>query len=139
MSAKDIFHDIVRTALEKDGWTITNDPLFLKLTQQFKINIDLEAEKFLVAEKATQKIAVEIKSFVGRSAVSEFHLAVGQFLNYRVALEKLASERVLYLAVPTDIYQDFFSDSFVQAVLERYQIKLLVFHVQKEEITLWKN
>ncbi|NET45388.1 XisH family protein [Okeania sp. SIO2B3] len=139
MSAKDIFHDTVRTALEKDGWTITNDPLFIKLTQQFKINIDLEAEKFIVAEKATQKIAVEIKSFVGRSVVSEFHLAVGQFLNYRVALEKFASERVLYLAVPTDIYQDFFSDSFVQAVLERYQIKLLVFHIKKEEIILWKN
>ncbi len=139
MSAKDIFHDIVRNALEKDGWTITNDPLFIKLTKQFKINIDLEAEKFIMAEKATQKIAVEIKSFVGRSVVSEFHLAVGQFLNYRVALEKLASERMLYLAVPTDIYQDFFSDSFVQAVLERYQITLLVFHVQKEEITLWKN
>ena len=33
----------------------------------------------------------------------------------------------------------FFSDLFVQAVLERYQIKLLVFHVQKQEITLWKN
>ncbi|MGB3512956.1 MAG: element excision factor XisH family protein [Microcoleaceae cyanobacterium] len=118
---------------------MTNYPLFIKLTKQFKINIDLEAEKFILAEKATQKIALEIKSFVGRSVVSEFHLAVGQFLNYRVALEKLASERVLYLAVPTDIYQDFFSDSFVQAVLERYQIKLLVFHIQKEEITLWKN
>ncbi|MDY7005170.1 MAG: element excision factor XisH family protein [Cyanobacteriota bacterium] len=118
---------------------MNNDPLFIKLTKQFKINIDLEAEKFIVAEKATQKIVVEIKSFIGRSTVSEFHLAVGQFLNYRVALEKLASERVLYLAVPTDIYQDFFSDSFVQAVLERYQIKLLVFHIQKEEITLWKN
>ena len=24
--AKDIFHDIVREAIEKDGWTITNDP-----------------------------------------------------------------------------------------------------------------
>ncbi|MDJ0553029.1 MAG: XisH family protein [Microcoleaceae cyanobacterium MO_207.B10] len=139
MSAKDIFHDTVRNALEKDGWTITNDPLFIKLTKQFKINIDPEAEKFIVAEKATQKIAVEIKSFVGRSVVSEFHLAVGQFLNYRLALEKFASERVLYLAIPTDIYQDFFSDSFVQTVLERYQIKLLVFHIQKEEIILWKN
>ncbi len=117
MSAKDIFHNTVRTALGKDGWTITNDPLFFKLTQQFKINIDNEAEKFLVAFSATRKIAVEIKIFVGRSAVSEFHLAVGQFLNYRVALEKLASERVLDLAIPTDIYQDFFSDSFVQAVL----------------------
>jgi len=66
-------------------------------------------------------------------------MAIGQFLNYRVALEQLASERVLYMAVPTDIYQDFFTDSFVQAVLERYQIKVLVFHVQKQEITLWKD
>lgn len=139
MSAKDIFHDTVRTALQKDRWTITHDPLFFKLTQQFKINIDLGAEKLLVAEKATRKIAVEIKSFVGLSAVSEFHMAVGQFLNYRVALEKLASARVLYLAIPTDIYQEFFTDSFVQAVLEQYQIKVLVFHVQKQEITLWKD
>ncbi len=58
MSAKDIFHDIVRNALEKDGWTITNDPLFLKLTKQFRINIDLKAEKFIVAEKSTRKIVV---------------------------------------------------------------------------------
>ncbi len=27
MSAKDIFHNTVRLALEKDGWTITHDPL----------------------------------------------------------------------------------------------------------------
>jgi hypothetical protein len=51
----------------------------------------------------------------------------------------MESERVLYLAVPTDIYQDFFTDSFVQNVLERYQIKLLVFHVKGQEITLWKD
>lgn len=107
MSAKDIFHDMARTALEKDGWTITKDPLFFKLTQQFKININLGAEKFIAAEKATKQIAVEIKSFVGRSAVSEFHMAIGQFLNYRVALEQLASERVLYLAVPIDIINIF--------------------------------
>lgn len=139
MSAKDMFHDTVRIALEKDGWTITHDPLFIKLTEQFKINIDLAAEKLLTAEKDTQKIAIEIKSFVGLSTVSEFHKAVGQFLNYRVALEKTNSERILYLAVPTDIYRDFFSDEFVKAVLERYEIKLLVFQVQKQEIVLWKD
>ncbi|MBP0027493.1 XisH family protein [Roseofilum sp. Guam] len=139
MSAKDMFHDTVRIALEKDGWTITHDPLFIKLTEQFKINIDLAAEKLLTAEKDTQKVAIEIKSFVGLSTVSEFHKAVGQFLNYRVALEKINSERILYLAVPTDIYRDFFSDEFVKAVLERYEIKLLVFQVQKQEIVLWKD
>ena len=139
MPAKDIFHDNARTALEKNGWIITKDPLFLNLTKQFKINIDLGGQKLLSAEKDTHKIAVEIKSFVGKSAVSEFHMAVGQFLNYSLALEQLEPERVLYLAVPADIYQDFFTDSFVQAVLERYQIKVLVFHVQKQEIILWKD
>jgi XisH protein len=49
------------------------------------------------------QIAVEIKSFIGRSTITEFHMAVGQFLNYRLALQKVKSERVLYLAVPFDI------------------------------------
>ncbi len=31
MPAKDIYHDVVRTALEKDGWAITADPLTLKI------------------------------------------------------------------------------------------------------------
>ncbi len=30
MAAKDIFHDAVKRALEKDGWLITEDPLFLR-------------------------------------------------------------------------------------------------------------
>ncbi len=139
MSAKDIFHDTVRSALEKDGWTITHDPLFIKVTSKVKMQIDLGAEKLLSAERGMHKIAVEVKSFVGLSALSEFHTAVGQFLNYRVALETIESERVLYLAVPTDIYQDFFTDSFIQTVLERYQIKMLVFNVKGQEITLWKD
>jgi hypothetical protein len=31
MPAKDIYHDTVRTALIKDGWKITDDPLILKI------------------------------------------------------------------------------------------------------------
>ena len=73
------------------------------------------------------------------SAISEFHTAVGQFLNYRLALEQKDAERILYLAISQDIYQEFFIDSFIQSVLERYEIKLFVFHVQKQEIVLWKH
>jgi len=29
MPAKDIYHERVKKALEKDGWTITNDPFKL--------------------------------------------------------------------------------------------------------------
>lgn len=31
MSARDLYHSLVVKALEKDGWVITNDPLFLNL------------------------------------------------------------------------------------------------------------
>ncbi|MEK0187255.1 MAG: fatty-acid oxidation protein subunit alpha [Oscillatoriales cyanobacterium] len=139
MSAKDIFHNTVRSALEKDGWTITHDPLFLQPSQRAKMKIDLGAEKLLSALKGNRRIAVEVKSFVGLSTISEFHTAVGQFLNYRIALEKLEPERVLYLAVPADVYRNFFTDSFIQEVIERLQIKLLVFVVEKEEIALWTD
>lgn len=85
MSAKDVFHNAVRSTLEKDGWTITDDPLFVKVTTRSEFFIDLGAEKLLTAEKEEHQIAVEVKSFIGRSTLSEFHLAVGQFLNYKLA------------------------------------------------------
>lgn len=138
MSAKDIFHNTVR-ALEKDGWIITHDPLFLQPSQRSKMKIDLGAEKLLSDQKEDRRIAVEVKSFVGLSAISEFHTAVGQFLNYRIALSKLEPERVLYLAVPADVYRNFFTDLFIQEVIERLRIKLLVFLVEQEEIALWAD
>ena len=139
MPAKDIFHDAVRIGLEKQNWVITQDPLHLKLSPKVEMYIDLAAEKLLSAEKEGRKIAVEVKSFLGLSAISEFHTAIGQFLNYRVALNKLEPERVLYLAIPTDIYNQFFSESFIQEVIREYHIKLIIFDSQREEIALWKN
>lgn len=139
MSAKDIFHNTVRSALEKDGWIITHDPLFLQPSQRAKMKIDLGAEKLLSAQKEERRIAVEVKSFVGLSTISEFHTAVGQFLNYRIALSKLEPERVLYLAVPADVYHNFFTDLFIQEVIEQLRIKLLVFLVEQEEIALWAD
>lgn len=70
--------------------------------------IDLGAEKIIAAEKAGRIIAVEIKSFLNTSIITDFHLAVGQILNYRVALEQQDPSRILYLAVPVDTYSIFF-------------------------------
>jgi len=55
--ARDKFHYIVRTALEKDGWTITHDPYPLQLTRR-KLGIDLGAEKVIAAVRELEKIAV---------------------------------------------------------------------------------
>jgi hypothetical protein len=136
MPAKDFFHDIVKNALDKDGWIITDENLFIKI-DKIEFYIDLAAEGILVAEKAGQKIAVEVKSFIGVSVVSEFHTALGQFLNYRSALRKKEPERILYLAVSFDVYDDFFRSSFIQEVIAEHQLRMLVFDSQREEVVLW--
>jgi len=76
MPAKDIYHDTVKRALIKDGWTITKENLYLPWggTETY---IDIAAEKVFIAEKEGRKIAVEVKSFVGKSNLSELEKAVG--------------------------------------------------------------
>jgi hypothetical protein len=134
-----IVHNAVRLALEKKDWVIADDPLYLKASPKVSIYIDLAAEKLLIAERTGQKIAVEVKSFLGVSVISEFHLALGQFLNYRLALEKLDPERILYLAIPIDTYEIFFSDEFIRQVIEVHKLNLIVFNPVQEVIVLWKN
>lgn len=136
MPAKDAFHDAVKSALQTEGWTITHDPLFLRVGG-VEMYIDLGAEKLIAAEKDGQKIAVEIKSFLSPSNIMEFHLAVGQFLNYRVALEEEEPDRKLYLAVPQDIYRSFFTLPFIERVIGRYQLDIIVYNPDLEAIVQW--
>jgi XisH protein len=136
MSRKDTFHDIVRRALEKDGWTVTHDPLYIDLTD-VEVQIYLGAERLIAAERNNQTIAVEIKSFIRGSNLSEFHVAVGQFMNYRFTLRKVEPERILYLAVPADTYATFFQKETIQEMCQEYQLKLVVYETQSEEITQW--
>jgi hypothetical protein len=134
--AKDRFHNVVRTALEKDGWIITSDPYEINV-DDVDFEIDLAAEQLLAAELEGQKIAVEVKSFISPSNVSEFHTALGQFLNYRDALEKIEPERQLFLAVRVPIYETFFQRKFIASAVERYQLRLVIYDVQQELIHQW--
>jgi hypothetical protein len=138
MSAKDKFHDVVKSALQKDGWRITHDPLMIRIEGLTDMFIDLGAERIIAAEREGQTIAVEVKSFIGTSTISEFHTAIGQFINYRYALEEISSERVLYLAVPLNTYNDFLTKPFIQTIIKRSQIYLIVYDVETEEIIRWQ-
>jgi hypothetical protein len=91
------------------------------------------------AEKAGQKIAVEIKSFLNPSTITDFYNALGQFLSYRLALEKNESNRILYLAVPLDVYESFFQFDFTQSAIQAYQIFLIVYDPSQETIIQWIN
>ena len=48
--AKDIFHNAVKKALEKDGWIVTHDPYRLRYGI-VDVYIDLAAEEAIAAEK----------------------------------------------------------------------------------------
>ena len=138
MAARDIFHYAVKQALEKAGWRITHDPLSLQIGG-VEMYIDLGAEQLIAAEKEGEKIAVEIKSFVAVSAIYEFHLAIGQYRNYQLALLQEDPERVLYLAVPEDAYDRFFTLQFIQDALRYNEVRYLVYDVQAEVIVQWQS
>jgi hypothetical protein len=135
--AKDLYHDAVKEALEKEGWTITHDPYFLRLGVR-KGYIDLGAERILIgAEKENEKIAVEVKSFIGKSDIDDFKEALGQFLIYLLALEDKGSTRVLYLAIPFDFYDRFFQDTFFARLTSLYRVNLLLYDKSENTIKQW--
>ena len=136
MSRRDTHHREVVQALINDQWVITDDPLVLDFAGRL-VGIDLAAEKLVAAERAERRIAIEIKSFQGSSDVSEFHTAVGQFLNYRYVLGKAMPERTLYLAIPSEAFMGFFQEPDVQEIIQSHRIKLLVYDPRTEEILQW--
>jgi XisH protein len=139
MSAKDIFHDKVKTALIKDGWTITDDPFSLKWDDNENLFVDLAAEKVIAAEKGKDKIAVEIKTFIGKSTMYDLHLAIGQFLVYQTALEEKEPDRILFLAVPIEILNEVFLKPKAIKLTQKVNLKIIGFDIETEEIVQWKK
>jgi len=76
---------------------------------------------------------------VSASKISEFHMALGQFINYRTALRVEEPNRNLYLAVPLVTYNDFFNLSFIQTVVNENKLKLIIYNVETEAIEQWTN
>lgn len=135
--ARDKFHNEVRVALEKEGWTITHDPFKLMIGQR-RGYIDLGSE-IIGAEKDNQKIAIEIKSFIGVSATTEFSTALGQFLKYQLALEEEQPDCILYLAIPLDAERSFFTLELPRRLVEKYGVNLIVYEPEEEAIVKWQK
>jgi XisH protein. len=134
--AKDIYHDTVKRALQKDGWIITHDPFPLQIGRK-RLSADLGAERLINAEKGTQKIVVEVKSFVGRSDVKDLEQALGQYILYRQVLNEMRIDRSLYLAISQPIFNSVFTIELGQVLLKNQIIKLIVFDDKSEAIVQW--
>lgn len=136
MPAIDTYHDVVKNALIKDGWTITHDPYTLAFGQK-NVFVDLGAERVLAAEKGQEKIAIEIKSFQGASDVRDLEMAVGQYVFYRALLSRFEPERKLFLAVPYSVFVSTLDEPIARPVIEDLAIACLAFDPQQEVIVKW--
>ena len=136
MPALDKHHAVVRNALIKDGWTITDDPLTIRVGKR-KLFADLGAERVLSAEKGTRKIAVEIKTFRRVSTVEDLQGAVGQFVVYRDLLAETDADREAYVAVPDETISGIFAEEIGQILLRRGSIRVFGYDIITETITKW--
>ena len=136
MPRKDLYHDAVVAALEREGWTITDDPLRLAYGGR-NLYVDLGAENLLAAVRGGRRIAVEIKSFVSDSDLADLENALGQYVLYRDVLARVEPERVLYLAIPRFAHESTFKDQFGQMVVEQQRLRLIIFEVDQEEPLQW--
>jgi XisH protein len=138
MPAKDTYHDAVKNALIKDGWSILADPYKIKY-KDAELFADLALEKPIAAEQNGRKIVVEIKSFLSPSPMRDFELALGQYIFYRNMLNLTEPEYQIYLAIPDSIYENFFKRESIQDVAKINQLLLIVVDMEREEILQWIN
>ncbi len=137
MARRDIYHHTVKRALQKDGWTITHDPFPLQIGNK-RLSVDLGAERLISAEKESQKIVVEVKSFVGQSDLKDLEQALGQYVLYRQVLNEMGIDRILYLAVSRPTFNSVFTIELGQVLLKNQIIRLIVFDDEREAIC-WKQ
>jgi hypothetical protein len=141
LGQKDVFYSTVKDALEKDGWIITHDPYPLKMGKR-NLFVDLGAEAPLGAEKEGRKIAVEIKSFIGTSEITDLERALGQYSLYLILMSQVESDRQLYMAVPMDVFHGILSEPDGRRVLEALTVNVIVFdpiEVKLEQWIEWSN
>lgn len=138
MPKRDYYHNEIRKAFEKDGWIVTDDPL--QVFWEDKLHYpDLGVERVIAIEKGAEKLAVEIKSFLGQNFSHDFYEAMGQFDSYFFALSELEPSRKVVLAISNTTYEKFFQKKFVIRMLELKNIPVVVINVETETIQQWIN
>ncbi|MEM7533184.1 MAG: element excision factor XisH family protein [Chloroflexota bacterium] len=136
--AKDLIHDPVKDALENDGWTVTSEHFTVRY-EELTIQPDIAAERVIAAQRGLEKIAVEVKSFLGRSTTKDVRDALGQYVIYQTYLEDVEPDRKVYLGISTRAYHDTFQLKAVQRLVERFSVLLVVVDIEQKEVVLWTD
>ncbi|MBR8827131.1 MAG: fatty-acid synthase [Gomphosphaeria aponina SAG 52.96 = DSM 107014] len=91
----------------------------------------------VAAEKEEIKIAVEVKSFVGKSDMNDLEKALGQYILYHDILAEREPKRTLYLAVTKRVFNDIFEEPIGKLLLKNNRLNLIAFDPIKEVIVKW--
>jgi hypothetical protein len=146
MPQRDIIHNIVKQALIKDGWKITDDPYVISYGERF-LFVDLGAVEtypfnhfagqLIGAQREGKRIAVEIKEFRGNSPIADLEQAIGQYVLYRLLLNRVDPEREIYLAVTDIMYDEIFNEPIGEVVVHDLPLQLLVVNLEATEVQQW--
>ena len=135
MPSKDSIHDPVKVSFQQSGWQITADPYVISYGERF-LFVDLGAESLIIgAEQDNIRIAIEIKAMRGRSIMAELEQAIGQYVLYQILLTEVDPERILYLAITTQTYNELFQEPIGQLVLKALPLRLVFVDITSQEIT----
>jgi hypothetical protein len=145
MPQRDTIHEIVRRALVQDGWDITDDPYAISYGERF-LFVDLGATEVGISEwqggligarREGYRIAIEIKEFRGRSIIADLEQAIGQYMLYRLLLNQVDPDRILYLAIMDFNFDTIFCEPIGELVRTKLPIKLLIINSETIEVKQW--
>ncbi|MEN0050395.1 MAG: element excision factor XisH family protein [Bacteroidota bacterium] len=138
MARRDKIYEIVKIALEKDDWKVKKKPLAVKIPGEDKeLEVDMEAEKVMVAKKGSKQIAVEIKSFAEPSIIHTFHKVLGQYVNYKDLIAANKQPHELFVAIPDFAFDEIEKSPFMLGQMKKYGMKAFVVNLEEKVIEKW--
>lgn len=118
-----------KKALQSQGWTVQPKSMSVR-ESGFQFYIDVEAER------AGQKIAVEVKSWLNDFNEDWFQ-AMGQYCTYQDVLGRKAPNYELWLVMAEDRYIEYGSTQLIQNLKRKNSIKFIIFNQYSNTITQW--
>jgi hypothetical protein len=133
MPVRDACEPAVIRALAKEGWVV--------VAYDFGIVYDPNTDRYVYADLQLQQldqaiIVAEVKCFT-QNYLDELYRAVGQYAFYRNAMVYNEINLPIYLTVPQDVYEAFFSNPIVDATVKDVDVKVIVVNLEREEIVRW--
>lgn len=61
----------------------------------------------------------------------------GQYVLYRLLLQKVDPGRDVYLAISETLYENFFQEPIGELVINELPLKMIIVNLQRAEITKW--